>query len=272
MFESRESLNRLFRKRVAGKIVHECKDRYGAIQVIDDGVLRSLHFDSIEKQSCMSLEDPKSLVLTYTQSMMAGLLMNPDPGSVLCVGLGGGSIPRFLQHYFPRCRQDIIDIREKVVELAQSFFLLENSPNLTFLIDDASTLLQSGRLGTYDLILVDAYDQHGISGSVIDIDFISASKAHLKRTGMFVINLWSEPKSVFKTAMDNLSECFPGRVLTLPVSDRTNRIVLCLAEGVPQFPLKALKSNALKLEKKCRMGFFAILKLLYKSNPNYFKN
>ena len=68
-----------------GMLVHQSQSDDGVIEVVDDGDIRSLHFGTFPRQSCMSLEVPHSLELTYTEAMMAALLINSDPKRVLVV-------------------------------------------------------------------------------------------------------------------------------------------------------------------------------------------
>ena len=54
-----------------GLVVHQSQSDDGVIEVVDDGDIRSLHFGTFPRQSCMSLQTPHTLELTYTQAMMA---------------------------------------------------------------------------------------------------------------------------------------------------------------------------------------------------------
>ena len=38
----------------------------------------------------------------YTQMMLGALLLEPDPRSILIIGLGGGTLPRTLGKLLPR--------------------------------------------------------------------------------------------------------------------------------------------------------------------------
>ena len=80
------------------------------LEVIDDDITRTLYFGSRAKQSSMLLAHPTVLVLTYTQAMLAALLFQPAPRSALVIGLGGGSLPKFLFHHFPDCQVRAVTI------------------------------------------------------------------------------------------------------------------------------------------------------------------
>ena len=69
--------------------------RYDKPFIVDDGCTRQLYFSGCFVQSSMRLDDPFDLDFAYTRKMMAFLLFVPDPGHVLMVGLGGGSLAKF---------------------------------------------------------------------------------------------------------------------------------------------------------------------------------
>ena len=60
-----------------------------------DGV-RSLYLGSDTIQSSMRLSDPDALELAYARGMMMFLLFHAVPKDVLILGLGGGSIAKFI--------------------------------------------------------------------------------------------------------------------------------------------------------------------------------
>ena len=57
----------------------------------------------------MRIARPWSLELAYTREMMAGLLLRPAdewPRTALLVGLGAGSLAKFIYRQLPECRID----------------------------------------------------------------------------------------------------------------------------------------------------------------------
>ena len=93
--------------RYGGIVIHQSRDEHGTIEVVEDGAYRSLHFGSEPKQSSMELHNPIRLALTYTRAMTAALLFNDAPRSVLLIGLGGGSLAKFLLHHALEMRTGI---------------------------------------------------------------------------------------------------------------------------------------------------------------------
>lgn len=268
---SRQKLDQAFKKKYLGKAIYQDRDRSGRIQVIEDGMIRSLHFDSVEKQSSMDLQDPPSLALSYTVTMMAGFLLNPDASSFLCIGLGGASIPRFLAHYLPNCHLDMVEIRLKVIDIARKYFHLPSGAHHRVFHEGAKTFIEHSEEPGYDMIFIDVYDKNGMVESIIDEGFFNRCREHLQPGGVFCINLWSEPRSTYREAIRLIQAAFGQQVFHLPVSERTNQIVLALTENSKVAPLSVLKQRSRDLGEKLEMPFTRLLRSLAKYNSSRFK-
>ena len=105
---------------------------YGRVRVTDYSTtgLRCLEFPPGRAlQSCMQIDDPTRLVLPYTRAMAATLVVPRRLQRLLQVGLGGGSLVRWVQRYLPGLRQDVVEIDPVVVDVARElFFREERSP------------------------------------------------------------------------------------------------------------------------------------------------
>ena len=91
--------------------------------VIDDGVVRRLHFNLKLVQSEMEISNPDQLRVAYTQSMMGFLLFNPTPKHVLVVGLGGGSLTKYCYRRLPKCRLTTLEMSAGVIACRDWFML-----------------------------------------------------------------------------------------------------------------------------------------------------
>ena len=267
----RSQLNQAFKKKYFKNAIHHSADQFGAIQVIDDGRVRSLHFDAVEKQSAMDLEHPENLILSYTVYMMSGFLFNPSAARILCIGLGGASIPRFLAHFLSACRVDVVEIRQEVIDIARKYFFLPNDQRFRYFKEDAATFVVRQDLDTYDMILVDAYDEQGVATSVTESRFFHACAAMLAAKGIFCINIWSHPSHIYHDVLQEIRNQFGSWVFELAVKDRTNRIILGVHPEGPKPSLQLLKKRSQTLESELKLPFFEILKSLVKNNSALFK-
>lgn len=230
-----------------GLVVHQSHSDDGVIEVVDLGDTRSLHFGTFPRQSSMSLRTPYTLELTYTEAMMACLLLNQNPERVLVVGLGGGSLVKFLLHHFPECIIDVVEYRQDVVKVAHGYFNVpEKDPRLNIHIGDGYLFVQERYYqadARYDLLLVDAYDHVGMAASVGVQPFFDACAGLLTSQGVMSINLWGSDRPLFHQTMDRINQSFEGKTMTLPVENKGNVIGLATNRVVTQASLKKLKST-----------------------------
>ncbi len=194
------------------------------VEIYDTGDFRSLYFSSRYLQSRMSLSMPHHLVLRYTQDMMSALLLVAPPRRVLLIGLGAGSLVRFLHYHFPECAIDAVDHSPPIIKLAQGYFRLPAAPMITLhCLDGLQFLEQRGTTERYDLILLDAFDERGMSAQLYCERFFRLCVEALRPEGVLSCNLWSgEPGRIAKITAD-LSRVFTT-ILTLQVAKRGNVI------------------------------------------------
>lgn len=230
-----------------GLVVHQSQSDDGVIEVVDIGDTRSLHFGTFPRQSSMSLRTPHTLELSYTEAMMACLLLNSNPERVLVVGLGGGSLVKFLLHHFPDCQVDVIEYRQDVVDVAHTYFHVpKEDPRLNIHVGDGYLFVQQRYYqadASYDLLLVDAYDHIGMSASVGVQAFFDACAGVLTAEGVMSINLWGSDRPLFTQTMSRINQSFDGKSMILPVKDKGNVIGLATMQMVTNAALKKLKSS-----------------------------
>lgn len=248
-----------------GVMVHGCRDEEGLVQVVDAYGVRSLHFGTAPKQSAMSLADPERLELPYARAMLAGLLFASEPRRVLLLGLGGGSLAKFLLRHFPDCRIDAVESRPAVAVVARRFFGLPDDSRLAIHIADGSEFVccqAESRSSIYDQILVDIYDSRGMAPSASRHDFFAAAVRLLNPKGVLVMNLWGSHPESLRQSLKMLSLYLEGRTLRLQVVGRGNIIGFGLGAELPKPDREALKHRARHLEERLGIEFPRLLQLL----------
>ena len=249
----------------ADGLVHTCVDEEGVIEVVDDAETRSLYFGTSARQSAMSRRAPDDLVLPYTRYMLSALLFGPEPGRVLVLGLGGGSLPRFLIHAFPSCQVDVVERRAKVVEVAQSYFQLPSSPSLRTHLMDAARFVRGWRGRPFDLILVDLHGRDGTAPVVHEPDFFPVCAGLVGRRGVVSTNIWSSSASASDAIVSAHRATFGDGHLVLPVRDRGNVILIGLP--FPAFHASArLEARARELEARLGIELSEFLVALSRGN------
>ncbi|MDD5034204.1 MAG: fused MFS/spermidine synthase [Methylococcaceae bacterium] len=237
-------------QRYGGELIHSSRDEDGILEVVDVHGVRALHFGTTPRQSAMSLVDPQRLELAYIRAMLSGLLFVPEPERVLLVGLGGGTLAKFLLANYPLCQVDAVERRPAVKEIAHTYFALPRDERLRVQIADACRYLQEltrETQGEYDLILADVYDHIGMDPSVNAEDFFYACSQLIRPQGVFSMNLWGTHHASLKCSIGLLKICFPGSKFSLAVPNRGNIIGLGLGAQAGG-DLKKLDLNARQLE------------------------
>ncbi|MGE0080263.1 MAG: spermine synthase [Thiohalomonadaceae bacterium] len=255
-------------KRYGGRVVFQTCDEMGTLQVVQDAFERALHFDSEPKQSAMDLGDPIRLVLSYTRAMLAPLLFVPSPRRILLIGLGGGSIAKFLLHHYPDAHVDVVELREKVVAVARDWFGLPEDKRLRVFVEDGGDFVR-GATEAWDLVLVDAFDRRGIAYSVCGPGFFGALRERLRHGGLLAINLWSRDTVGLEDMIGDIGAAFDAPVSRLPVQGKDNVIAIAGAGPLPRRSARPLSDRARELESRLGLEFPSLLRTLRKHNPGY---
>jgi spermidine synthase len=165
---------------------------YGRVKVSDypSTGLRCLEFPPGRAlQSCMQISDPTRLVFPYTRAMAATLAVPQHLQRLLQVGLGGGSLVRWVQRYLPGLRQDVVEIDPVVVDVARELFFVEDGRRLSITVMDGRAFL-AGAAASYDLIWLDAYGPDSVPTHLTTVEFFRLVRARLAPGGAVAANLW----------------------------------------------------------------------------------
>lgn len=202
-----------FQLRDSGDIIHFTQDEHGKILVIDDGEYRVLNFDSPFEQSCMSTRYPFQLVHQYTQYMLLVLGFIIEPQEIALLGLGGGSLLRTLHHLLPQCYFNVVELRQKVVDVAAEYFHIPVSDRVNITVDNALNSITHWQCNSVDLIFSDMYDAYHMVGAQVQQRFLDQCSRVLTSRGWLVINLHSLPKDR-EAFFDMLKGIFPTVYIT----------------------------------------------------------
>ncbi|MBF0212945.1 MAG: fused MFS/spermidine synthase [Magnetococcales bacterium] len=238
------------------------------ITVVEDYDSRTLAFDSHLTQSRMSLDDPNALVLRYTRRMMAGLMFLESAACgevfrVLMIGLGGGSLAKFLLHHFAGCRMDVVENDPQLPVLARQFFHLPNDPRLKVIVEAGGRFMErisTGESLEYDLILLDAFDEVGMAREVYADSVFARAHGRLSAQGVLVINLIRSDATLFRHGTESIRHRFPGAVMGLAVPGFNNELLFA-GPGVMNREREAeMERRAHALEQRTGMNFSGYLR------------
>lgn len=216
--------------------------------------VRSLHIGSDTIQSAMRIARPNDLELAYTRSMMAFLLFQDRPGRVLMVGLGGGSLAKFVYHRMPDTVSEVLEIRPEVVAVAHRLFGVPASDERFILrvCDGADFVTRDGT--AYDVIVVDGYDGDAQVEELSTQAFYSDCRRRLVAQGVLVVNLWGSDRR-FDDYLQRIEAAFPAGTLCLPAEKPGNVIVFAFREAPGDPRWTELEGRARELEARYGLEF-----------------
>ncbi len=235
-----------------------------SIDIQEASGVRTLHFGSEWIQGAMRIARPWHLELEYTKEMMASLLLRDDshfPRRVLLIGLGAASLTKFLYRNYPLAKLTVVEIEANVVAAARHFFKLPNDPlRINMVIaDGVEYLLNSDK--TWDLILVDGYDENARVGGLDTLPFYQSAHAHLSSNGIMAVNLLGRSHG-FKDSVERINTAFEGRALAFPPCDSGNTIAFAAGGDPVRLSLADLKEQASALKEKTGLNLLPALSRL----------
>lgn len=185
---------------------------------------RSLHFSDAAIQSRMDLLHPDALVLDYTRTMMAGVLMFvPEPARLAVVGLGGGSLVRFCHRHLPRTVVTAVESNPHVIALRGRFAVPPDGARLRVVHDDGAHHVATTD-ERYDAILVDAFDRGGMPEALGTRRFYDDSLDALRPGGVLAVNLHAG-HPLLDVHIDRLHAAVAAPLLRVDDRDGTNSVV-----------------------------------------------
>jgi len=249
--------------RIAKHLMNRAKT--DAVDVSETNGVRALHLGSPTIQSAMRIRDPNALELTYTRGMMCFLLFNQNIKDVLAIGLGGGSLAKYMHAYCPEIISTVVEINPNIIQVAQNqFYVPENDARLQVIEGDGLQYLAE-HAGNADVLLIDAFDSNGIPPDFCSQDFFDLAQRALNNAGIFAINLWGSDRN-FDVYLQRIEQSFQQKVLILRTGRPGNIVVFGFKGLYKYFNIPQLQARAKLLESTHRIEFNQFLKQLIDDN------
>ena len=228
-----------------------------------DGVI-SMHIGSITIQSSMRLDNPYHLELDYTQAMSMAALFMESPKEILCIGLGGGTMPKFFYRLFTKTKLTILELNPKVIQIAKHFFKLPISKRFNILQGDGIQYINEVDR-KYDLLISDAFEDYGLPDEFCNISYFESCRNVLSKKGVFMINLFgSDPKTPLYR--DRISLVFEQQVLYVESSKPGNVIVFAFNEKNVEYSIDILRQKIKSLEINYDLDLMLYFSRIIKNN------
>ncbi len=245
--------------------INRTVNREASVEVSEINGVRSLHLGSDTVQSSMKLADPYALVLSYTRAMMAFLLFRPCPEHVLMIGLGGGSLPKFVYRYLPATRTTVLEREPRVIAIARQYFQVPPDDERFRVLSAEGAAWVADHPACCDVLMVDGYDGREQGAELSSEDFYASARRALNDAGVLVVNLWSSD-SRFDVYLQRIESVFES-VVCLPAERRGNMAVLAFRQSPGQPRWDDLRAAARSLQTLYGLEFINFVEALRESNP-----
>lgn len=191
----------------------------------------SLHFGMATVQSRMRVGTPDKLVLDYTRSMMAFLLLKPEPQHIVMVGLGGGSLAKYCHRNLPETRFTALEINPEIIAMRGLFAIPPDDARLQVLCADGAVWMRDNP-AICDVLMLDGFDADGLPPALCSQTFFDDCAAALQPGGVLVSNIWAGD-SLRNTIVERLRQSFDDQVVTILAEDGENTIALACRQAAP---------------------------------------
>ena len=232
-------------------------DRMGTIKVkLRDNKYLDLSFQENDVQSRLNTLMPTRPELKYVQTMLVAPLLIPDDkfNSILIIGLGGGTIPKYYTDFYRSKRKVIVDIRPVLFDVAAEYFSYIPDVNTVQVPGDASIFLRKARVkeDRYDIINTDIFIE-GPSDVQMNHYFWDNIAALLTPHGISVSNVWKgDYMDKYEKILEFHKRCF--KTVFEIVNSETSQVALYGSN----LPFHLLMHNTLYIKSAEMSGLTAV--------------
>ncbi len=199
------------------------------IEVREQDGLRWMHFGGIAIQAMLALEEHRHPVIPYQLNMLSVLLLHTSPGSLLSLGLGGGSFERFFSGFKPGMSLTTVESNPDVIQLQRDYFPVPES--VAVIQSDAASYL-SHSTEAYDIILCDIFELSHMPSCLDRGDFYANTFRSLTAQGVLAINLLPQSEEELLNILLAIRASF-DHLMLLQLPDFKNVLLFCLKQEPP---------------------------------------
>lgn len=168
-------------------LAYEGESIYNYLQVEEDEKKVILSTNVMMGVQSIRIKDGGLTGMYYDCALAAPLMAEQEPEAqeVLILGLGTGTYANQCLTYYPGIQMEGVEIDSKIVDLAYEYFELSDDTRVH--VEDGRCFLMNA--GTYDVIMVDAYQDITIPFQMSTVEFFTEVKNHLNPGGVMVVNM-----------------------------------------------------------------------------------
>jgi spermidine synthase len=143
-------------------------------------------------QSYVDLDDPTHLEFEYVRRLAHVVDCAADEGTPLSVlHLGGGALtlPRYIAATRPGSRQDVIEYDAGLVALVAEHLPLPDGSGVTVHRDDARKWVEDAAANSVDMVVADVFGGSRVPAHLTTVEYARAAERVLRPGGVYAANL-----------------------------------------------------------------------------------
>lgn len=178
--------------------------QYGRViiynSILNGENIRMLNIDSGYESATFTDESKvNELVFDYTKFYDLMFNANIEINNTLLIGGAGYSYPKYYISHYPNKTMDVVEIDNKITEIAKKYFFLdklikdydlENNQRLNLINEDGRVYLNNNAK-KYDAILNDAFSGSSPAKTLTTIENVRNVKKSLSKNGVYLTNIIS---------------------------------------------------------------------------------
>jgi len=219
-------------------VEREINTPFHMLRITDNDGVRLLRFER-NRQSSMYIDDPFETDFEYPGYLHLPMAIRPDASRTLIMGLGGGTVVKRMWRDYPEMHIDTVEIDKGVVDVAREYFALPEDERVEIYVDDGRNFLATSN-ETYDVVIVDAFDDDRMPRDLTTEEFLRSVRDHLEDDGVIAYNCIgavygprSKPfRSLYRTAANIWRRLWVFPIgISDDATDKTRNIILIATDA-----------------------------------------
>ena len=199
-------------------------------EVYNDRPSRVLYSkDKIAAQSGVALDNKKELLFDYNERFME-LIRGLNPRSMLIIGGGAFTLPIAINKDYPDMALDVVELDPGLVSIARDHFGFTPNENTRVHIGDGSNYLEKLDF-TYDMIILDAYEQTKIPVSFQTPEVSRMLSNRLNQGGLVAMNIIASMHGVRSQVLYRIDKAMESSFSEIEVSPAGRESSLWIAQN-----------------------------------------
>lgn len=227
--------------------------------------IRFLTTDDIAIQSAIYLDRPTHLPLNFSQHFLIGIFFLEKVESALILGLGGGGIPRYLNHF--GVTGTAVDIDPQIPAIAKEWFQAPNEDSWTYEVADAQDFLKRN-VQKFDYVMFDICLGSHSPDWLNDVETLEMLKTACNDGGVVVLNYLLTDATKFYLLYQNVRQVFEHQVAFMSIEGYINIVIIAFPKEYSQERISLQESKMDLLIAKWSLDFEQMLTKMKNDTPD----